>query len=76
MGETTNKETKKQAQAKAPKQSKFKALKSEFRKIIWPSKEEVTKQSIVVIVITIILAAVIAAFDFIIQSGLFKLLNI
>lgn len=78
MGETTNNETKKQSakQAQPPKQSKLKALKNEFRKIIWPSKSDVTRQSIVVIVITVILAALISLIDMIINSGLFRLLNI
>ena len=71
MGETTNKD----AQS-ALKQSKFKALKTEFKKIIWPSKSDVTKQSVAVIVITTIVAIVIALVDVVIRTGLDKILNV
>ncbi len=71
MGETTKKDA-----GASPKQSKFKALKTEFKKVIWPSKSEVSKQSIAVIVITAILAVVIALADIVIQTGLDKILNI
>ena len=48
---------------KAPKKSWFKGLKSEFKKIIWPDKESIGKQSLGVIVITVCLGIVIALFD-------------
>lgn len=71
MGETTNKDAQ-----PALKQGKFKALKTEFKKIIWPSKSDVSKQSVAVIVITAILAVLIALVDVIIKTGLDKILNI
>lgn len=64
MGETAN------ATEKAPKKSWFKGLKSEFRKIIWPDKESIMKQSFAVIVITIILGAIIALLDAAIKAGI------
>ena len=70
MGETTNKDVQ-----PALKQSKFKALKTEFKKIIWPSKSNVAKQSVAVIVITTILALLIVGVDFIIKTGLDTILN-
>ena len=66
MAETASKE-------KAPKTKKpsfFEGLKLEFNKIIWPDKETLTKQSIVVIVSTIALGIVIAVLDLIIKFGL------
>ena len=35
---------------KAPKKSWFKGMKSEFKKIIWPDKESLAKESVAVIV--------------------------
>ena len=42
-------------------------VKSEFKKIIWPSKESLTKESVAVIVTTIVLGAVVALIDLGIQ---------
>ncbi|MEY8394427.1 preprotein translocase subunit SecE [Parasutterella excrementihominis] len=63
MGETVSNE-------KAPKKDFIKGLKAEFNKIIWPDKETLTKQSIVVVVSTIALGIVIAVLDLIIKFGL------
>ena len=65
MGETTANTT----QEKAPKKSWFKGLKSEFKKITWPDKETLVKESAAVIVITIILGIVIALVDMAVNSG-------
>lgn len=48
---------------KAPKKSWFKGLKAEFKKIIWPDKESIGKQSVAVVVSTIVLGVIIALFD-------------
>ena len=66
MGEITANTT----QEKAPKKSWFKGLKSEFKKIVWPDKETVVKESAAVIVITVILGLVIAVVDMAIENGL------
>jgi len=63
MGETVSNE-------KAPKKDFIKGLKAEFNKIIWPDKDTLTKQSIVVVVTTIALGVVIAVLDLIIKFGL------
>lgn len=55
---------------KAPKKSRFKGLKSEFKKIIWPDKESLAKQSVAVIIVTVVLGAVIALLDGIIKLGI------
>ncbi len=62
--------------ANAPKKSFFKGMKAEFKKINWPSKSVVAKESGVVFVITVILSAVIFAVDWVIQFGLEKFLNL
>ena len=66
MGEITANTT----QEKAPKKSWFKGLKSEFKKIAWPDKETLVKESAAVIVITVILGLVIAVVDMAIENGL------
>ena len=48
----------------------FKGVKTEFKKIIWPSQEQLTKETIAVIVVSVILGALIAALDWIFQIGL------
>lgn len=45
-------------------------IKSEFRKIIWPKKDELAKETGVVIVISVLLGALIAAVDVIMQYGI------
>ncbi|MHB8128443.1 MAG: preprotein translocase subunit SecE [Mobilitalea sp.] len=65
MGETTN-----STSEKAPKKSFFKGLKSEFKKIIWPDKDALAKQSVAVISVTVILGAVIYLLDFVIELGI------
>ncbi len=65
MGETTANTTE-----KAPKKSWFKGLKSEFKKIIWPDKESLAKQSLAVVVISVALGIVIAIVDFAVTVGI------
>ncbi len=65
MGEITANTTE-----KTPKKSWFKGLKSEFKKIIWPDKESLVKQSTAVVVITIILGIIIALVDLCVNYGI------
>ncbi|MCR5236568.1 MAG: preprotein translocase subunit SecE [Lachnospiraceae bacterium] len=48
----------------------WKGVKAEFSKIIWPTKETLTKQSIAVVTITVITAALIAVIDRGLQYGI------
>lgn len=64
MGDTAN------TLEKAPKKSWFKGLKSEFKKIIWPDKESLAKQTVAVVVISTILAVVIGIVDQIVKFGI------
>ncbi|NLK74285.1 MAG: preprotein translocase subunit SecE [Clostridiales bacterium] len=65
MGEIANNAT-----DKAPKNSWFKGLKSELKKIVWPGKESITKQSVAVIIVTILLGVIIFGLDFIIENAI------
>ena len=71
MGETTANTTQEKApKEKAPKKSWFKGLKSEFKKIVWPDKDSLVKESVAVIVITAILGVVIALIDLAVEFGI------
>lgn len=50
--------------------TRFENLKIEFTKIIWPSKEEVTKQSAAVIVASVVVGLIIVVVDTLIKSGI------
>ena len=62
MGETEKLE-------KAPKKSWFAGLKAEFKKIIWPNKQSLTRQTVAVIATSVVLGLIIALMDYIIQFG-------
>ena len=47
----------------------FKGLKAEFKKIIWPDKTSLVKQTAAVVVITVILGGFIALLDLAIKYG-------
>ncbi|MDF2537119.1 MAG: putative rane protein [Herbinix sp.] len=65
MGEMANTTTE-----KAPKRSWLKGLKSEFKKIVWPDRDTLTKQSVAVVAITVILGIVIYVLDYVINLGI------
>ena len=44
-------------------QTFWKGLKSEFRKIIWPTRDTLIKQSAAVIIVSVIVGAIIAIID-------------
>ncbi len=68
MGDTTS-------SGQAKKKSFVQGLKAEYRKIIWPTKETVTKQTIAVLVSTVALGLVITVLDLVIRLGLDFLLG-
>ncbi|MDD3218724.1 MAG: preprotein translocase subunit SecE [Lachnospiraceae bacterium] len=55
---------------KAPKKSWFKGLKSEFNKIIWTDKQTLGKQTVAVVVISILLGVIIAVVDSLALQGI------
>ncbi len=59
-----------------PKKSWFEGLKAEFRKIIWPTKQDLVKQTSAVVVVSVVLGIIIALLDFIVQHGVDFLVNI
>lgn len=66
MGETTKKETVKPER----KNSVWKTLKAEFKKIIWPDKRTLRKKTVATIVVSVCLGALIALIDFIFKTGI------
>jgi len=64
-------EDKKQTQ----KTSKWKSMCTEFKKIVWPDKKTLAKQTTAVVVITIILGILITMVDFIVKYGVDSLVR-
>ena len=58
------------------KKSRLQGLKAEFRRIIWPDKETITKETTAVVVSTVILGIIIALLDLLIKTGLDKVFQI
>ena len=48
---------------KTQKKGWFKGLQAEFKKIIWPDKKTLAKQTTAVVVVSVVLGAVIAVID-------------
>ena len=42
----------------------FTGVKAEFGKIIWPTKDDIIKQTTAVVIISVIIGALIAVFDY------------
>ena len=55
---------------KVKKPSWLKGLKAEFKKIIWPDKKTLAKQTVAVTICSIVIGAIIAVVDFLIQYGI------
>ena len=62
MGETVK--TKKQ------KRNVLKGLKAEFNKIVWPSRKSLAKETIAVLVVSVLLGAIISIVDLITRFGI------
>lgn len=62
MGDSKNTE-------KAPRTSFWKGVKTEFKKISWPDKTKIFKQSVAVICISLVLGFIITLLDTILQYG-------
>lgn len=69
-------ETKKKKASKASKASWFAGLKAEFQKIIWLDRKSLGKQTVAVIIVSVILGAIIAVLDLGIQYGIDFLVNL
>ncbi len=59
--------------AKSEKTSKlvkfWNGVKTEFKKITWPDKDDLLKQSVAVVIISVVVGAIIAVLDFGMQYG-------
>ena len=64
------------AEEKKTMSRRLNGLKDEFRKIVWEEPEKVGKQSAVVIVISVILAILIAVIDLALKTGVDYLTNL
>ena len=47
----------------------WEGVKSEFKKITWPAKDALLKQSVAVVIISVVVGAIITILDFGIQYG-------
>ena len=54
---------------KTPKASWFKGLKAEFKKVIWPDRKSVVRQTIAVVSVSVVVGLIIALMDWVIQYG-------
>ena len=61
---------------KTQKQSWFKGLKKEFKKIIWPDKMTLAKETAAVVSVSVVLGGIIALVDFLVQHGVDILVNL
>ena len=61
---------------KEKKPNFFHGVKREFKKITWPSRNDVIKQTLLVTVITVVCSALIAGIDFLAKTGIDKLINL
>ncbi len=61
---------------KAKKPSFFKGVKSEFKKITWPDKTSLFKQTLAVIGVSFVVGLIIVLMDFVIRYGVNFLLSL
>ena len=55
---------------KAKKKGFFSGLKSEFKKVIWPDQKTITRQTVAVVVVSVLLGALISVVDVILKYGI------
>ena len=55
---------------KKQKKSWFKGLQAEFSKIIWPDQKSLTKETIAVLVVSVLLGVIISVVDLIVRFGI------
>lgn len=54
----------------AKKTSWFKGMKAEFKRISWPTKDTLTKETVAVVAISVLLGVVITVIDLIVRTGI------
>lgn len=55
--------------SKTAKTPFFKGVKTEFKKISWPNRPQLVKQTVAVVVVSVALGAIIAIMDLVLQYG-------
>ena len=60
----------------APKTSWFTGLKSEYRKIIWPDKKSLGKQTLAVTAASLVAGLIIAGIDVLVQYAINFIVNL
>ena len=55
---------------KAQKTSWFKGLKAEFKKVVWPDKNTLAKQTTAVVSVSVLMGALIAVIDAVLKYGI------
>ncbi len=64
------------SEEKAQKQSWFKGLSGEFKKIIWPDGKTLVRETTAVVSVSVVLGIIIAVVDFVVQYGIDILVNL
>ena len=73
MGDTNTNAVEKAAKKSG---SWFKGLKAEYKKVIWPKKDEVTRQTVAVVVVSLVVGVIIAILDMGLQYGIDFIINL
>lgn len=70
------KDSVKKAEEKKSPNKYFKGVKSEFKKVVWPTKKQVLNYSVIVIVASIIFALIFSVYDkliiFLLQKFIYR----
>ncbi len=66
----STKDRSKKAAKAVKKKSRLKGLKSEFKRISWPTGKETLSSTVSVVVVSVIMCVIIACVDYLIQNGL------
>ena len=56
--------------AKTQKKSWFKGLQAEFKKVIWPDKKTLARQTTAVVAVSVVLGVIIAVMDALLSYGI------
>lgn len=54
----------------------FSGVKAEFKKIVWPDRQETLKQSVAVVAISVVMGVIIAIIDYVAKNGVHFLTSI
>lgn len=59
-----------ESKEKTQKTSFFKGVKTEFKKIVWPDKTTLAKQTAAVVSVSVVLGVIIAIIDILVKYGI------